>query len=244
MAKTLLLLGGRSDIGKACAHRFAAAGFDIILAARGSDDLDIAVGDLEIRHGVKAYKAEFEAAAYETHAEFYESLPAKPDVVLYSIGSLGNQKVSEENWTEAEKVISSNYTGAVSILSVVANDMANRNEGTIIGISSVAGERGRMSNYIYGSAKAGLTTFLAGLRHRLASTNVRVITVKPGFVATKMTADMDLPKILTASPEHVAEAVFSAYRRKKSTVYSLGIWRQIMFAVRLVPEKLFVRTKL
>ena len=146
MAKTLLLLGGRSDIGVACVHEFAANGFDIILAARGPDELEIAVKDIQIRHGVKAYKAEFDASDTAAHAEFYRSLPAKPDVVLYSIGSLGDQKVSEKDWSEAEKVISSNYTGAVSILSITANDLESRNEGTIIGISSVAGERGRQSS--------------------------------------------------------------------------------------------------
>lgn len=244
MAKTLLLLGGRSDIGVACAHEFAANGFDIILAARSSDDLDAAVKDIEIRHGVRAWKAEFDAAETPTHSAFYASLPVKADVVLYSIGSLGDQKESEKDWSAAEKVISSNYTGAVSILSIVANDLESRNDGTIIGISSVAGERGRMSNYIYGSAKAGFTAFLAGLRHRLAKTNVDVITVKPGFVATKMTAEMDLPKPLTAPPERVAKAIYKAYRSGKHTVYSLSIWRPIMFVVRAVPEMVFVKTKL
>lgn len=244
MAKTFLLLGGRSDIGVACAHEFAANGFDIILAARSSSELEGSVKDLEIRHGVSAYSAEFDAAATETHAEFYASLPVKPDVLLYAIGSLGDQRISEKDWTEAEKVISSNYTGAVSILSIVANDLESRNEGTIIGISSVAGERGRQSNYIYGSAKAGFTAFLAGLRHRLAGTNVKVITVKPGFVATKMTAEMQLPKPLTATPERVARSIFRAYSSGKRTIYTLGVWRQIMFVIRSVPETIFVRTKL
>lgn len=244
MAKTFLLLGGRSDIGVACAHEFAANGFDIILAARSSSELEGSVKDIEIRHGVKAYAVEFDGAATETHAEFYTSLPAKPDVALYAIGSLGDQKISEKHWAEAEKVISSNYTGAVSILSIVANDLESRNEGAIIGISSVAGERGRQSNYIYGSAKAGFTAFLAGLRHRLAGTNVKVITVKPGFVATKMTAEMDLPKPLTATPKHVAKAVYNAYVAGKSTIFTLGVWRQIMFVIRSIPESIFVKTKL
>lgn len=244
MAKTLLLLGGRSDIGLACAHEFAANGFDVILAARCADDLDPTVSDFEIRHGVRAYRVEFDAAAIETHGDFYASLPARPDVVLYAIGSLGDQKVSEKDWAEAEKVISSNYTGAVSILSMIANDFEKRNEGTIIGISSVAGERGRMSNYIYGSAKAGFTAFLAGLRHRLAKTNVNVMTVKPGFVATKMTAEMPLPKPLTATPQRVAKAVYKAYLSRKKTIYTLGVWRPIMFVIRSVPESIFIKTKL
>ena len=244
MAKTLLILGGRSDIGMACAHVFAAHGFDIILAARNADDLKYACSDLTIRYGVTAASAEFDAAATDTHAAFYSDLAVKPDVALYTIGSLGDQKESEKDWAEAEKVITSNYTGGVSILSIIANDFEARNAGSIIGISSVAGERGRQSNYIYGSAKAGFTAFLAGLRHRLAPTNVGVLTVKPGFVETKMTEGMKLPKPLTASPERVANAIFRASISGKTTIYTLGIWRQIMFIVRSVPEKLFVKTKL
>lgn len=244
MAKTVLILGGRSDIGLACAHEFATNGFDVILAARNSADLSSTRSDLEIRHGVTVHVAEFDAAKPELHSEMYDDLPAKPDVAIYAIGSLGEQKVLENDWSETEKVISSNYTGAVSILSIIANDLEERNAGTIIGISSVAGDRGRQSNYIYGSSKAGFTAFLAGLRHRLAVTNVKVLTVKPGFVETKMTEGMDLPGILTAKPQQIAKAIFKAYRSGKSTLYYLPVWRQIMFIVRSVPEFIFVKTKL
>lgn len=244
MAKTLLVLGGRSDIGVACAHDFAANGFNIILAARNSSDLSSSRSDFEIRHGVVVHLVEFDAAAPESHAEMYDSLPIKPDVVIYAIGSLGDQKTLERDWSEAEKVISSNYTGGVSILSVIANDFESRNIGTIIGISSVAGDRGRQSNYIYGSAKAGFSAFMAGLRHRLAKTEVKVLTVKPGFVETKMTEGMDLPHMLTAKPPQIAKAIFKAYRKEKNILYYLPVWRQIMFVVRSVPESIFVKTKL
>lgn len=244
MAKTLLVLGARSDIAQACAHEFAANGFDLILAARNSAGLANMISDHEIRHNVKVYTAEFDAAETATHAAFYAELPVKPDVVLYAIGTLGDQKVSEKDWTEAEKVITSNYTGAVSILSIVANDLENRNAGTIIGISSVAGDRGRQSNYIYGSAKAGFTAFMAGLRHRLATTKVKVLTVKPGFVETKMTEGMELPGMLTAKPAQIAKAIFKAHTTGKSTLYYLPMWRQIMFIIRSVPEFIFVKTKL
>lgn len=243
-AKTLLVLGGRSDIGFACAQQFAANGFDIILAGRNSAQLGSSRSDLEIRFGVNAFLAEFDAALTDDHQNFYTKLPVVPDVVIYAIGSLGEQRVSETNWEEAEKIIASNYIGAVSILSIVANDMEDRRTGTIIGISSVAGDRGRQSNYIYGSAKAGFTAFLSGLRHRLAAVNVNVLTVKPGFVATKMTDGMDLPKMLTAKPDAVAKAIFKAYKARRRTLYYLPIWRQIMFAVRSVPEAIFLKTKL
>jgi len=193
MPKTLLILGATSDIAQACAQEFAANGFDIILAARNSGDLASVKSDLEIRHQITVYTSVFDAENFGSHAAFYSGLPVPPDVVLYAVGYLGEQKRAEGNWSEAERIINTNYVGGVSILSIVANDLESRGSGTIIGISSVAGDRGRKSLYIYGSAKSGFSTFLAGLRHRLASSNVTVITVKPGFVETKMTANIDLP---------------------------------------------------
>ncbi len=244
MPQTLLILGARSDIAQACAHEFAASGFDLILAARNSNTLASVKSDLEIRHQISVHTAEFDAADPLTHADFYNSLPVKPDIVLYAIGYLGDQKTSKKKWGEMERVITSNYTGGVSILSIVANDFEDRNAGTIIGISSVAGDRGRQSNYIYGSAKAGFSAFMQGLRHRLATTKVNVLTVKPGFVETKMTEGMDLPPILTAKPPQIAKAIFKAFKSRKSTLYYLPVWRQIMFAVRGVPEFIFVKSKL
>ncbi len=244
MSKNLLVLGARSDIAQATAYEFAGHGFDIILAARDSRSLDNVRSDIEIRFGVKAFTTEFDAAAFDTHREFYSQLPAKPDVVLFAVGYLGDQERAQTDWAEAEKIIHANYSGGVSILSVVAEDLEKRKTGTIIGTSSVSGDRGRRSNYFYGSAKAGFTTFLSGLRHRLASSNVNVLTVKPGFVATRMTAGMDLPERLTAQPPDVAKAIFRAYEKKKHTLYVLGRWRWVMFVVRNIPERIFVRSKL
>lgn len=237
-------MGARSDIAQAAAHEFARNGSDIILAAQYVETLAATKSDLEIRYNTTVYLADFDAAQFESHPQFYADLPANPNIVLYAIGYLGDQKLSETDWKEAKTAITANFTGAVSILSIIANDFESQKQGTIIGISSVAGERGRQSNYVYGSAKSGLTAFLAGLRHRLASSGVKVITVKPGFVRTKMTAAMDLPKLLTASPEGLASAIFKAYKKGSSVVYFLPIWRLIMFIIRNVPEWVFVRTKL
>jgi len=244
MPKTLLILGAKSDIAQACAHEFAAEGFDIILAARNSADLAATSSDLEIRHQIKTYTSEFDAADFASHAALYSNLAVKPDVVLYAVGYLGDQNRAQTDWMETEKLIAANYSGGVSILSIVANEFEKRKLGTIIGISSVAGERGRLSNYIYGSAKSGFTTFLAGLRHRLAKSNVTVITVKPGFVATKMTERMTLPKLLTSNPAQIAQAIFKAYKVKRHTLYYFPVWRWIMLVIRNFPEAIFVKTKL
>ncbi len=244
--KTLLVLGAKSDIAQAVAREFALHNFDVILAARNSSDELLAAmkTDLEIRGGVRAFAVEFDAEDFAAHDEFYKNLPASPDVVLCAFGYLGKQGQAEKDWSEAARIINANYTGAVSILNIAANDFESKSAGCIIGISSVAGERGRASNYIYGSAKGGFSIFLDGLRHRLSRFDVNVITVKPGFVETKMTAGMDLPKILTAQPEQLGKAVFDAYRKKKATLYYLPAWRFIMFVIRNVPEFIFQKTKL
>ena len=126
----------------------------------------------------------------------------------------------------------------------MANDFEQRRSGTIVGISSVAGDRGRASNYIYGSAKAGLSAYLSGLRNRLAKSNVHVLTVKPGFVRTKMTADLPLPGPVTAKPERVANDIFSAAHRQSNEIYTLSIWRPLMFVIRNIPETIFKRLNL
>jgi hypothetical protein len=129
-------------------------------------------------------------------------------------------------------------------LNIIANDFEQRRSGVIIGVSSVAGDRGRGSNYMYGSAKAGFTAYLSGLRNRLAKSNVHVITVKPGFVRTRMTEGLPLPGPVTAKPEQVARDVFKAYRGRRNEVYTLWMWRYIMLVIKLIPEAIFKRLNL
>jgi hypothetical protein len=188
--------------------------------------------------------AQFDALDFSSHESFYHSLAEKPDVVICVFGLLGDQSEGQQNWAHAHEIINSNYTGAVSILNVVANDFERRKKGIIVGISSVAGERGRQSNYLYGSAKAGFTAYLAGLRNRLFRHGVHVVTVKPGFVKTRMIENLSTPAVLTASPRKVAETISRAIRTKKNTLYVLPIWALIMLVIRLIPESLFKRLKL
>jgi len=159
-------------------------------------------------------------------------------------GYLGEQAVAQSDFSEAQKIIDTNYTGAVSILNIVADDFEQRKSGAIIGISSVAGDRGRQSNYIYGSAKAALTAYLSGLRNRLAKSKLQVMTVKPGFVRTKMTANLPLPGPVTAKPHQVANDVFKAYRKQNDVIYTLWMWRYLMLVVRHIPEAIFKRMSL
>jgi decaprenylphospho-beta-D-erythro-pentofuranosid-2-ulose 2-reductase len=241
----LLILGAGSDIGIAVAHQFAGAeGAHICLASRNIGLLEKKALDIETRYQVKAGAVGFDALDYAGHRDFYRSLDPKPDAVVFTAGYLGNQDLAQKDFGEMRKIIETNYLGAVSILEIIAADFEAKGRGLIIGVSSVAGERGRQSNYLYGSAKSALSTFLGGLRNRLHPGHVRVMTVLPGFVRTRMTAGMNLPEMLTVEPAQVAEDVYRAYRTGKDIVYTGWFWRWIMAIIRNIPETLFKRMKL
>jgi decaprenylphospho-beta-D-erythro-pentofuranosid-2-ulose 2-reductase len=240
----VLILGAGSDVAIACAQEFARHGYDLYLAGRDTTALAAHAADFQIRHQVKAKAIAFDALQYEQHPVFYNALQPQPEITICVFGLLGDQTTSESNWAECKKVIDSNYTGAVSILHVVANAYEANKKGIIVGISSVAGERGRQSNYIYGSAKAGFTAFLSGLRNRMAASGVHVVTVKPGFIRTKMTEGLKLPKPITAEPHHLGRAIFKAVKKRKNVIYVLPLWRWIMLIIRNIPEGVFKKLKL
>lgn len=240
----ILILGARSDIGMAVAHKYAALGRSIQLAARDAAGLSPDKIDIELRYNVPVSLHEFDVLASETHDAFVAGLPELPEVVVCAIGLMGEQAESEQNWKAAVSVIRSNFEGPASIFSILANRFVDRGSGALVGISSVAGERGRATNYIYGAAKAGFTAYLSGLRNRLAKTGVHVVTVLPGFVATKMTEGMDLPPRLTAQPGEVADAIVRAVERKTDVVYVRPIWRLVMFVIRSIPEFIFKRMRI
>ena len=173
-----------------------------------------------------------------------DELDPCPDVAVCVVGLLADQQESERDTAAAELVMRTNYSGPALLLGALARRFESRGSGVLVGVSSVAGERGRASNYVYGSAKAGFTAFLSGLRNRLASSGVHVVTVKPGFVRTRMTDGMDLPAALTATPEEVADTVFEAIRRRRDVVYVRRVWRPIMLVIRALPERVFKRLRL
>lgn len=240
----VLILGATSDMAIALAHKFGSAGYDLQLASRRKEALSSLQKDLEIRYQVSVHTYNFDATDFDSHTAFYQSLEEKPEIVICVFGYLGEQEVAAKDWQESKKILDTNYTGAVSILNIIANDFEEKKRGTIVGISSVAGERGRQSNYLYGSAKAGFSAYLSGLRNRLFKSKVHVVTVKPGFVDTSMTKHLDLPKPLTATPEQVAHRIYAAVKKRKNIIYVLLVWKIIMLAIKLIPESIFKRMKL
>jgi decaprenylphospho-beta-D-erythro-pentofuranosid-2-ulose 2-reductase len=241
---TVLILGATSDMGYAIAKKFAAEGYDVQLTARKPEQLHAFQSDLQIRYGRKCSIHAFDVLDFTSHAAFYNSLSPKPDVSVCVIGYMNDNEKVIQDWSESLKTINTNYTGTVSILNIIASDYAQRGSGTIVGISSVAGNRGRQSNYIYGSAKAGFTAYLSGLRNALFKKGVHVMTVLPGFVYTKMTEHLKLPKPLTAQPADVANVIYHGVLKKSNVVYVKWFWRWIMFIITSIPEGIFKKLKL
>lgn len=236
IASPVLILGARSDIGRALARAYASRGHAVILAARG--DIEADRRDLELRAGGSARAAGFDVTDGAPDA-FFAGLGEVPGTVIMVAGLLGDQDRSAADDGAATTVMDTNYAGPARYLLAAARAMAGKPNGCIIGISSVAGDRGRGSNFVYGSAKAGLTAFLSGLRNAHAKTGLHVMTVKPGFVATQMTAGMKLPPPLTAQPDEVAQAILRAHEKRRDVIYVRGRWRLIMAIIRAIPERLF-----
>lgn len=235
----ILIIGAKSDIAKATAREYAKHGYDLYLAARDSSELEEFSKDIITRTQRTVKLIELDIICYKSHQAFYDSLEEKPLGVISAVGYLGEQEKAQSDFEEALQIMDANYTGVVSLFNIIANDFEKRRSGFIVGISSVAGDRGRKSNYIYGSTKAALTTYLSGLRNRLYDAQVQVLTVKPGFVATKMTEDMDLPEKLTAQPEAVAEDIYRAQQKGKDVLYTKWIWKWVMLIIKNIPEFIF-----
>jgi len=235
----VLIIGAKSDIAKELAREYAKNGYNLYLAARDIKSLEDLKTDIKVRSDVSIELVEFDITNFSSHKEFYNSLDEKPLGAIVVSGYMNDQKICEANWDETLNTINVNYTGAVSILNVISNDFEIHRRGFIVGVSSVAGDRGRKANYIYGSAKAAFSTYLSGLRNRLFESGVDVLTVKPGFVATKMTQDLDLPPNLTAQAEDVAADIYKAQQKGKNILYTKSIWQLIMLIIKHIPESLF-----
>lgn len=245
MSNPVLILGATSAIARATAAAFAARGHDIYLASRDLDELGRIAADLRLRHNVAVRYGKFDAEAMETHRAFLQSVIGEMkglSGVVLAFGYLGDQMAARD-FSVGAKIIASNFTGAASILSECASYFEPLKSGFIIGISSVAGDRGRQSNYVYGAAKGALSLYLQGLRNRLFASGVRVITVKPGFVDTAMT--YGLPGLfLVASPQAIGERIARAPEKSADVLYLPKFWRYIMLIIQHIPEPIFKRMKL
>ena len=236
---TILILGATSSIARAAAFEWAKRGHPLLLASRDKRELARIASDINIRFDVPCEARYFDAIDTDSHSSFFESLEKTFDGALVAFGLLGKQTTFEEQ----HRQIAVNYLGAVSSLTHLSALFSKQKKGFIVGISSVAGDRGRQSNYVYGSAKGALSIYLDGLRNKLHPFGVHVMTVKLGFVDTAMTFGM--PRLfLVAHPEDVGKQIVKAIDKKKNVVYIPCFWKWVMMIIKAIPETLFKRLKL
>ena len=242
----ILILGATSGVAEAVCREMIERGDSLVLAARNMENLGRVAKRLDERTGCGPVAClSFDALDLETHGAFVgEALSHGPfDGCFVSFGVHHKQALCERDWKLAEETIRCNYTGTVSILEGLSGHFADRGNGFISCVTSVAGDRGRKSNYIYGSSKAGLNAYLEGLRHRLHGSGVLVQTVKLGPVDTPMAAVADRAPFMV-SPERAAKGIVGALARRREVAYVPWFWLFIMLAVRLTPRFIFKRTKL
>jgi len=242
----LLILGATSAIAQEVAKNFAQHRAEFVLVGRNRARLETIASDLQVRGARRTEVIEADLADLSGHAELLdeaEQLLGGLDAALIAHGTLGDQQRSQADVDVMLQELNTNALSYLSLLTLLGNRFEQKRAGCIAVISSVAGERGRGSNYVYGSAKAAVTAFSSGLRARLSKSGVSVITVKPGFVDTPMTAGVK-KNPLFARPEVVGRRIYEAMLKGEAVVYAPWFWAPVMLLIRLLPERLMKRTKL
>jgi len=245
--KKILIIGATSAIAEATARIFAARGETLFLVARNAERLQAIKADLDVRGAVRTATATLDVAdvvAQQAIIDQAERELGGLDIVLIAHGTLSDQGECEKSVAALRREFEVNALSTMALLTILANTFEARRTGTLAVISSVAGDRGRQSNYVYGAAKAAVTAFLSGLRQRLAKSNVDVLTIKPGFVDTPMTANIANKGALWAKPDAVAAGIARAIDKRRNVVYLPGFWALIMLVIKHIPEAIFKKLKL
>jgi len=239
--KRILVLGATSAIAMAVMRQLITPSAHFFLVARSKEKLTAVAQDLLVRGALRVDMIVTDLDDTQAHPQMLAVATSQLgtiDLALLAHGVLGDQAAAEREYSAAEPILVTNFLSAVSLLTWLANYCESQGRGTLAVISSVAGDRGRKSNYVYGASKAALDAFLSGLRNRCDRSGVQVLTIKPGFVATPMTAH--IPKNgLFATPEQVASGILNAVRRHRDVVYVPWFWRPIMTIIKAVPERIF-----
>ena len=244
--KKIVIIGATSAVATETARCFALEGAELFIAGRSQEKLERLADDLRVRGAAVVHTGLFNARDLASHDQLLESAYhtlGEIDAALIAHGDLPDQTECQHSWIGTEQALATNFLSPVAFLTWLANYFEKRGTGNITAISSVAGDRGRQSNYIYGSAKGALSVFLQGLRNRLAPRGVSVTTIKPGFIDTPMTADIKKGPLF-ASAELVGARVHKAMKRGDSVVYTPFFWRFIMLIIIHIPEFIFKRLKL
>ncbi len=245
--KRILVIGATSAIATACCRLWAEQGHEFFLVARDAEKLQQTAQDLEARGAKSVNSFTMDVLDTPQHALMLQqciSTHRQIDIALVAHGTLPDQAACEQDAELALQEFSINGSSVISLLSLLAEQFTLQRCGSLALISSVAGDRGRPSNYLYGSAKAAVSAFCEGLHARLFKIGVHVITIKPGFVDTPMTQGLTLPKVLVVPPEYVAKQIVSAINNKKAVLYTPRFWALIMLIIRSIPNFIFKRLNL
>jgi len=245
--KRILIIGATSGIASACAREWAGRGDSLFLVGRDAGRLEALAADLRVRGSGAVHSHRMDAVEVATHAPMLEACLAQLgglDAALIAHGTLPDQAACERDPALALREIMTNGSSVIALLSLLANRFEQQRAGSLAVITSVAGDRGRPSNYVYGSAKAAVSVFCEGLRARLFKSGVSLTDIRPGFVATAMTRGLPLPAPLVASPESVARRIVAGIDRRKDVLYTPAFWALIMLVIRCIPGFVFKRLKL
>lgn len=235
------IIGATSALAHETAKCFATEGAELFLVGRSEGKLSTLADDLKVRGAKHVETYLLDLADLSQHQDMFDRAVIALngiDMLLIAHGTLGNQRKCELSVEETMKELTNNFTSVVSLLTISGNYFEKQKRGCIAVISSVAGDRGRKSNYVYGAAKGGVSAFLQGLRNRLSKANVSVVTIKPGFVDTPMTASLKKGPLF-AKADVVGRGIYQAMKQGKDIVYLPWFWRPIMLIVTSIPERIF-----
>ena len=242
--KYVLIIGAKNELGIELANLYARNNYNLYLAGRSIKDLQDKSDAIEKKYKVKSVLCELDVTDYNSHQKIYDTLIIKPIGVIYLAGYYPNIPLSTSKWSETLRTIEINYLGCMSLLNIISNQFINDRRGFIISVTSVSGLRGRAKNYIYGSAKAGLITYMSGLRNKMNKYNVNVLTVIPGFITSNEDKKENYHRVLVTTPKKLALRIFNAQQSNKDVIYSSILWQLIMFVIKLIPEALFKKLKI
>lgn len=236
--KSVLILGANSDVAKECVKLYLQKNFRVMMASRNLKSMEHFIKENQLDSN-KIDLLYFDAVDFASHQKFYSELPFKPNVVLYSAGFLVQNEDAFQDFDKTLQMMHTNYSGAVSILNIIAFDKSNKNLERIIGLSSLSGVRGRKSNFVYGSTKSAFTTYLAGLRQELSPRNIKVNVFVLGYIQSKINAGLQLNQSLMMEPSYVAKKIVNV---GNSFINVPNFkWKLIYLILKNLPESLVAK---